>query len=99
MKGNFNHIINGDLPVLVDFSAEWCGPCKAQTPIIKEVAKALKGKIRVIKIDVDKNPAISQRFQIRGVPTLGLFKKGELLWKQSGLQSKPQLINIVNQYI
>ncbi len=99
MKGNFNNIINGDLPVLVDFSAEWCGPCKAQTPIIKEVAKALKGKVRVIKIDVDKNPAISQRFQIRGVPTLGLFKNGNLVWKQSGLQSKPQLLNIVNQYL
>ncbi len=99
MKGNFDQLINGSLPVLVDFSAEWCGPCKAQTPILKEVAKELKGRVRVIKIDVDKNPSISQRFQIRGVPTLGLFKDGELLWKQSGVQTKHNLISIVNQYI
>ena len=99
MKGNFDQLINGSLPVLIDFSAEWCGPCKAQTPIIKEVAKALKGKVRVVKIDVDKNPNIAQRFQIRGVPTLGLFKGGKLLWKQSGVQTKHRLIEIVNQHL
>ena len=98
MKGNFNQLINGDKPVLIDFHAEWCGPCKSQSPIIKEVAKELKGKIRVIKIDVDKNQAIAQRFQVRGVPTLAIFKNGKVMWKESGLRTKQQLLNIINQY-
>jgi thioredoxin 1 len=97
MKGNFNNIIKGDKPVLVDFHAEWCGPCKSQSPIIKEVAKEINGKVRVIKIDVDKNQAIAQRFNVRGVPTLALFKNGQIIWRQSGVQTKQQLINVINQ--
>ncbi len=97
MKGNFNQLINGDKPVLIDFHAEWCGPCKAQAPIIKEVSKELKGKIRIIKIDVDKNQVIAQRYQIRGVPTLALFKNGEVVWKESGVRTKQQILNIINQ--
>jgi len=99
MKGNFNKLINGDIPVLIDFHAEWCGPCKAQSPIIKEVAKEMDGKVRIVKIDVDKNQAIAQRFQVRGVPTLALFKGGEVVWKQSGMQGKQQIINMLNQNI
>ena len=99
MKGNFNKLINGEKPVLIDFHAEWCGPCKAQAPIIKEVAHTLKDKVKVIKIDVDKNPAIAQRYGIMGVPTLALFKNGQVVWKQSGLQSKQQIINVVNQNV
>lgn len=99
MKGNFNQLINGEKPVLIDFHAEWCGPCKSQSPIIKEVAKAMSGKIRVIKIDVDKNQAIAQRYQVRGVPTLAIFKNGKVVWKESGLRTQQQLINIINQNI
>ena len=97
MKGNFNNLINGDKPVLIDFYADWCGPCKAQAPIIQEVAKAIKGKARVIKIDIDKNQAIAQRYNVRGVPTLALFKNGEIVWRQSGVQTKHRLINIIDE--
>ena len=97
MKGNFNQIINGDKPVLIDFHAEWCGPCKMLSPIIKEVSKEMNGKIRIIKIDVDKNQSLAQRFQVRGVPTLALFNKGKLIWKQSGVLTKQQLLNTLNQ--
>jgi len=98
MKGNFSQIINGERPVLVDFHALWCGPCKAQAPILKELAKEMKKEVRIIKIDVDKNPNIAQRFSVRGVPTLALFKKGEIVWRQSGVQTKQQLINIIQQH-
>lgn len=99
MKGNFNQIINGDKPVLVDFHADWCGPCKMLSPIIKEVSKEMDGKIRIIKIDVDKNQPLAQRFQVRGVPTLILFKSGKVVWQQSGVQTKQQIINVLNQNV
>ena len=99
MKGNFNQLINGDKPILIDFHAEWCGPCKTLTPIIKEVSKTMNGKIRVIKIDVDKNQAIAQKYQVRGVPTLALFKNGEIVWKESGVKTKTQIINLIEQNI
>lgn len=99
MKGNFEKIINGDKPVLIDFHAEWCGPCKSQAPIIKELAKEINGKARIIKIDVDKNQSIAQRFNVRGVPTLALFKNGQIVWRQSGVQTKQFLLNIINQNI
>lgn len=98
MKGDFNKIINKKTPVLVDFFAEWCGPCKAQSPIIKEVADAIGGKARIIKIDIDKNESIAQRYQVRGVPTLALFKEGQIVWRQSGVQSKAQLIDIITKH-
>ncbi|SDH30765.1 thioredoxin [Winogradskyella thalassocola] len=97
MKGDFNALINGDKPVLVDFHAEWCGPCKAQGPIISDLAKAVGGKVRIIKIDIDKNQAVAQRYQVRGVPTLALFKAGQIVWRQSGVQSKSQLMTVINQ--
>jgi len=97
MKGNFNKIINGDQPVLVDFYADWCGPCKMQSPILREVADELGNKTRIIKIDVDKNQAVAQRFQVRGVPTLVLFKNGQPVWRQSGVANRQQLIDILHQ--
>ncbi len=90
---SFSDIINGDVPVLIDFHAEWCGPCKMLSPIIQEVAKEMSGKVRVIKIDVDKNPAVSNKFQIRGVPTMMLFKNGNSVWRQSGVLQKEQIIS------
>jgi len=98
MKGDFNKLINGEKPVLIDFHAEWCGPCKAQSPIIKEVVKEVAGKVRIIKIDIDKNQTIAQRYNVRGVPTLAIFKNGEIVWRKSGVQTKNQLIAIIQQY-
>lgn len=95
MKGNFNQIIQSDTPVLVDFFAEWCGPCKTQTPILIDLAKEMQGQVKIIKIDVDKNPEIAQRFQIRGVPTLAIFKNGASVWRQSGVLDKTSLKNII----
>lgn len=99
MKGNFNSIIQSQVPVLVDFHAEWCGPCKVQSPILAELAREMEGKIKVIKIDVDKNQEIASRFQIRGVPTLALFKNGQVLWRQSGLVQKEQLKSVLTGYL
>ena len=97
MKANFNSIINDSKPVVVDFHAVWCGPCKVQSPILKELADELGDRIRVIKIDVDQNPEIAGRFQIRSVPTLMVFKNGQTLWRHSGVVTKPELLSILNQ--
>lgn len=97
MKGNFNELINDNRPVLVDFYADWCGPCKTLAPILKEVASELGEKARVIKIDVDKNQQLSQKFQVRGVPTLILFRKGEQLWRTSGVMQKRDLIQKIEE--
>ncbi len=99
MKGSINSIIQSNIPVLIDFFAEWCGPCKAQAPILVELAKTYEGKIKVIKIDIDKNPEIANRFQIRSVPTLSLFKDGQNIWKQSGMMDKGSLTRIIQSYI
>ena len=99
MKGNFNSVINGPLPVLVDFHAEWCQPCNVQAQIIKEIAIALKDRVRVIKIDVDANRLVSTRYHISAVPTLALFKQGEMVWRESGLLSKAQLISTIERYL
>ena len=97
MKANFDSIINSDTPTLIDFFAEWCGPCKVQSPILKEMAGELGGKVKVIKIDVDKNSEIASRYQIQSVPTLILFKNGKQVWRQSGLLTKPQLYTVLLQ--
>lgn len=94
----FNEIINSDQPVLVDFFATWCGPCKAMSPILDEVAKKVQGKARVLKIDVDKNKQAAATYQVRGVPTLILFKNGKQLWRQSGVVDANQLVQLINQH-
>lgn len=94
----FNEIINSDQPVLVDFFATWCGPCKAMSPILDEVAKKVQGKARVLKIDVDKNQQAAATYQVRGVPTLILFKNGKQLWRQSGVVDANQLVQLINQH-
>lgn len=99
MKANFNSIISDSKPVIVDFHALWCGPCKAQSPILKELAVELGDRVRVIKIDVDQNPEIAGRFQIRSVPTLMVFKNGQILWRHSGVVSKSQLLGVLNQHM
>lgn len=97
MKENLQGLLNGDKPVLVDVFAEWCGPCKMQAPILKEVKDAVGEKVRIIKIDVDKSPAFAAQYQVQGVPTLILFKNGKPVWRQSGVATKHQLISIINQ--
>jgi len=93
----FNEIIQASTPVLVDFYATWCGPCKAMSPIIDDVAKQVQGKARVLKIDVDKNPTAAASYPVRCTPTLILFKNGRQLWKQSGVVDAQKLIQIINQ--
>ena len=94
----FSELINGDKPVLIDFFAEWCGPCKTMAPILKEVKDNLKDRVSIIKIDVDKNQKLAAKYQVRGVPTFMLFKKGKQLWKQSGVIQKNELIEIIISY-
>lgn len=91
----FSELINQDNLVLVDFYAEWCGPCKMMSPILKEVKDVLKDRVSIIKIDVDKNQSIAAKYQVRGVPTMLLFKKGKQVWRQSGILKKEELINVI----
>ncbi|MFL0354583.1 thioredoxin [Xanthomarina sp. GH4-25] len=94
----FSEIINQDKPVLIDFYAEWCGPCKMMSPILKEVKDNLGEAVSIIKIDVDKNQSLAAKYQVRGVPTLILFKESKQLWRQSGLVQKEDLIKIIKNH-
>jgi thioredoxin 1 len=94
---SFREVINGDLPVLVDFSAEWCGPCKMMPPILKELKDELKDSITILKLDIDRNPNVARDFQIQSVPTLLIFQKGVVKWRQPGVIPAKQLKQIVQQ--
>ncbi|UAB85154.1 thioredoxin [Zunongwangia sp. SCSIO 43204] len=91
----FGDIIADENPVLIDFYADWCGPCKTLAPILKEVKTELGENIKIIKIDVDKNQQLAAKYQVRGVPTMMLFKNGAQLWRQSGVLQKQDIINII----
>lgn len=95
---NFLEIINKEKPVLVDFFAEWCGPCKMMSPILKEVKESLGDKVSIIKIDVDKNQSLAAKYQVRGVPTLALYKSGKQVWRESGVVQKRELVSIINSF-
>ena len=95
---SFQDVINSEKPVLVDFSAEWCGPCKMMAPILKEVKDQLGDTVTILKVDVDRNPQAAQAYNIHGVPTLILFRQGEVRWRQSGVVGAHQLQQVLQQY-
>ena len=95
MKGKFDKVIASETPVLVDFFAEWCGPCKTLGPILKEVKKELGDAVRIVKIDVDKNQSLANKYQVRGVPTMLLFKNGKQLWRKSGALPKQEILGAI----
>lgn len=98
-KTTFNDIINGEKPVLVDFYADWCGPCKMMNPILKDLKKKVGDAINIIKVDAEKNADAAIKYNVRGVPTLILFQDGQILWQQSGVVQVKQLEQIINQKI
>ena len=95
----FTEIIQGNKPVLIDFSAEWCQPCKMMPPILKEVKKQMGDKIRILKIDVDRNPAIAQKHQIQSVPTMMVFKNGQVVFRQSGVMQAGQIVQMMQEHV
>ncbi|SDF41134.1 thioredoxin [Cellulophaga baltica] len=95
MKSSFDKIIDSDTPVLIDFFADWCGPCKILAPILKQVKEEMGDAVKIVKIDVDKNQTLASKYQVRGVPTMMLFKNGKQLWRQSGVLQKNDIVNII----
>lgn len=98
MKSSFSKIIDSETPVLVDFYADWCGPCKMLAPILKQVKDEMGQSIKIVKIDVDKNQLIASKYQVRGVPTMLLFKNGKQLWRQSGVLQKNDIVQIIKSH-
>lgn len=98
MKSNFSNLINSNIPVLVDFYADWCGPCKALAPILKEVKDELGDCVKIIKINVDTNANLASKYQVRGVPTMLIFKNNKQLWRQSGVLPKNELKHIIQSF-
>lgn len=96
-KETFAEILNGDTPVLVDFTATWCGPCKMMKPVLEELHRRKGEKLRIIKVDIDQSPAAANAYNVQSVPTLLLFQKGKQLWRQSGLMQASSLEKIINQ--
>lgn len=99
MATKFSELINGDTPVLVDFYADWCGPCKMMKPILDDVKTKIGDKATIIKINVDNNPAAAKAYQVQGIPTLILFKNGQVKWRQSGVVQAQMLQQIIQEYI
>lgn len=97
MKASFSELIKGDTPVLVDFYADWCGPCKQQAPTLKQLADRMGDGLKVIKVDIDRSRAAATQYQIQSVPTLILFHKGKIVWRKSGVQPLHTLENLVRQ--
>lgn len=96
---SFTDIIKGSKPVLVDFSAKWCGPCKIMVPILKDVAQKIGDKARIIKIDVDRNPSVAQKYQIMSVPTLIIFKNGQIQSRHSGVMQTDELVSMLERLV
>lgn len=99
MQKTFSEMIHSGKPVLVDFFAEWCGPCKTMSPILAEVKKEMGDAVTIIKVDVDKSPQAAQAYQVQGVPTMILLKNGETLWRQSGVVNKWGLVGVIKKFI
>lgn len=98
MKSSFSKIVSSESPVLVDFYADWCGPCKVLAPILEQVKQELGDSVKIVKIDVDKNQSIAAKYQVRGVPTMMLFKNGKQLWRQSGVLQKNDIVAIIQSH-
>ena len=97
--GKFQEIIKGEIPVLVDFHAEWCSPCKTMNPILKSIKKHFGDKLKIIKINVDNNQQVANKFQVKGIPTFILFQNSEILWKKSGVINESSFVEIIKSYI
>ncbi|MEJ7643890.1 MAG: thioredoxin [Chryseolinea sp.] len=97
-KSSFADLVNRDSPTFVDFSAEWCGPCKMMAPILEDLKSKVGDRVHIIKIDIDKNPQAAEVYQVQSVPTLMLFKSGKVLWRQSGVVPTEQLKRIIDQH-
>lgn len=98
MSQKFQELIQSEIPVLIDFYATWCQPCKVQSSVLNSVKENVGTSARIVKIDVDQFPAIAAQYGVRGVPTLAVFKKGELLWKESGVHDVNTLTKLLNEY-